>query len=280
GLRRLAASGVEAGIVEPSPLLPNVLQPQRLGDAIEAVSASLGNGGGRSGLILPDGAVRVNVLEFDTLPSKSKEVESLLRWRVKDSLGFPSEEATLSHQEIHRAEGKIELLVVAVRRQVMEQYEAALEAARGGPVFTQPATLALLPLLPETEPGGQLLTHVCSGWVTHALVQGSRLRFWRTRQLTGAESAEQAGEVVSEAARAAASARDRFGLQITKSWLCSRPLASRELKDALGGALGLPVEDLPLGNRLDAELMADERPLFSMFAAPLAGLIANGGRAS
>ncbi|MGH9398118.1 MAG: hypothetical protein ACRD18_14860 [Terriglobia bacterium] len=280
GLRRLAVTGVDGGIVNPSPLLPNVSNLDMLGQAIETVSQSLGNGGGRTGLLLPDGAVRVNVLEFDTLPSKTREMESLLRWRIKDSLGFAPEDARLSYQEIYRVVGRIELLVVAVKADVLAQYEAVLEPVRGGPVLALPATLALLPLLSESESGAQLLTHVCSGWVTHALVEGARLRFWRTRQLAHPEAASETGEVVSEAARAVASARDRFGLEITKAWLCSRPLAGDELKVGLGNTLGLPVENLPVVVSLDSELGVEERPLFNMFAAPLAGLISNAGRAS
>ncbi|MGH9401226.1 MAG: hypothetical protein ACRD2P_03860, partial [Terriglobia bacterium] len=183
GVRRLALTGLDAGVIEPSPSQVNVAKPEMLGQAIRTVSKSIGSGGGRTALLLPDAAVRVNILEFETIPSKRNDLEALLRWRIKDSLGFAVEEARISYQETRRAAGKIELLVVAVKKDVLAQYEALIEPVRGSPATVLPATIALLPLLPESDPGVQLLTHVCSGWVTHALVEGERLRFWRSRQL-------------------------------------------------------------------------------------------------
>ncbi|MDE3180309.1 MAG: hypothetical protein KGM47_11705 [Acidobacteriota bacterium] len=277
GLRRLSVTALSGDIVNPSPILPNVSNPSALGEAIRKAVRSIG--GGRTGLILPDGAVRVSVLEFETLPAKPKEMESLLRWRIKEGLGFSPESARLSYQQIRGAEGRIEVLVAAVKPEVMAQYEAAIEAVRGVPVLALPATLALLPLLSEDEPGGQLLTHVCSGWVTHAVVEGPRLRLWRTRELGRGGAAAETEEVVSEAARAAASTRDRLGLEIRKAWLCSRPMAADGLKSALSPAVGLAVEDLEVGKNLGAGLDPGEQPLFGMFAAPLAGLISNAGRA-
>lgn len=276
GLKRLFIEKLDAGVVEPSPFQSNVAQAERLGRSIKAASDAAGNGGGRRALLLPDAAVRVNILDFETLPPKKQEMEALVRWKIKDSLGFPVEEARIAYQETHRAAGKIELLVMAIKTGVLMQYEAAMESARGEPSVVLPATAALLPLLPETEPGVQLLTHVCAGWVTHAVAQGKRLRFWRSRQLTpGSETAE----VVSEAARAAASVRDRLGLDIARAWLCSRPPSGDHLRDTLHKTLGVTVEDLPLDETYEAGLRVAEKPLYRPFAAPLAGLIANSGGA-
>jgi hypothetical protein len=279
-LRRLAVTALDSGIVEPSPSRLNVANPEMLGQAIRAVSKSIGNGGGRTGLLLPDASVRVSVVEFETLPSKPKELEALLRWRIKDSLGFPPDAARISFQEIYRGPGVIELLVVAAKEDVLAQYEGVIEPLRGGLVLVLPVTLALLPLVPGAEPGAQLLTHICSGWVTHALVEAQRLRFWRSRQLTSQDTDSETGEVISEAARAAASARDRLGLEIARIWLCSRPPLGEGMRDALRKALGAAVEDLPLDESLETGLGSEERPLFNLFAAPLTGVISNWGRAS
>lgn len=276
GVRRLAVESLDAGVVEPSPSQPNVGKAEMLGRAIKAASNAVGNGGGRTALLLPDAAVRVSILEFETLPPKKKEMEALVRWKIKDSLGFPVEEARMAYQATHRAPGSIELLAIAVKTAVLAQYEAAMESVRGGPSVVLPATAALLPLLPESEPGAQLLTHVCAGWVTHAVVEGSRLRFWRSRQLAQGPGM---AEVISEAARAAASARDRMGLEIARAWFCSRPPLGDGLRDALHKALGTAVEHLPLDENFEAGLRVAEKPLYGSFAAPLAGLIVNAGSA-
>lgn len=278
GLRRLAVTGLDNGVVDPSPLQLNVSQPVMLAKAIEKVSETTGNGGGRTGLLLPDVVARVNVLDFETLPAKIKEMESLLRWRIKDSLGYSPEDAQLSYQELHRGPGFIELLVVAVKKDVLGQYLGVIEPLRGSPTLVLPATMALLPLLSDIEPGGQLLTHVCCGGVTHALVEGNRLRFWRSRRLPQQDEESTSNEVISEAARAVASVRDRLGLDVQRAWLCARPLAGEGLKQALRQALNVPVDDLPVDARFDSGLKPEEKPLLSMFAAPLAGIISNAGR--
>lgn len=278
-LRRMAVAGLDPGILDPSPAQSNVKQPEGLSQALGKISKAVGNGGGRYGLLIPDVVVRVSVLNFEALPAKAKELEALIRWKIKDSLGFPAEEAHLSYQIIHQEPSRIELLVVAVNQAVLAEYESLLEPFRGRAFLILPTTMALLPLLSEAEAGGQLLTHVCSGYVTHAVVEGERLRFWRSRRLAWPEG-DQTAEIVSEAARAAASARDRMGVEIARAWCCARPAAGDRLNPALSEALGLPVENLPCGANLEQPLSAEERPLFAPFGAPLAGLLANCGKLS
>lgn len=278
GVRRMTVESLDSGILNPSPSEPNIARLDDLKRALAAVSKVAGNGNGRYGLLLPDVAMRVNVLSFETLPAKAKEREALIRWRIKESLGFAPEESRLSWQVIHTQPGLIELLVVAAKNDILAQYESALGSRSRGAALILPVTCALLPLLPEAQPGGQLLSHVCSGCVTHAVVEGKRLRFWRSRRLARPEVDGGAAEVISEAARAAASARDRLGLQITKAWCCARPLRGEEFESALGRELGLPVESLRWDRNFEALLEPQEKPLFHPFGAPLAGLITNCGR--
>jgi len=277
GLRRMAVAGLQPGVLDPSPAQSNVKQPGELSQALEKISKAVGNGGGRYGLLIPDAVVRVSVLNFEALPAKAKELEALIRWKVKDSLGFPADAAHLSYQVIHQETSRIELLVVAVNQVVLAEYESLLDSFHGRAFLILPASMALLPLLSETETGGQLLTHICSGYVTHVVVEGRRLRLWRSRRLAWPEG-DQAAEIVSEAARAAASARDRMGVEITRVWCCARPATSDRFNRALSEALGLPVEDLPCDANLDRFLGPEERPLFAPFGAPLAGLAANCGK--
>ncbi len=279
-VRRLAVKALDRGVVDPSASQLNLAKPDALASALLSVSKSMGAGGGPTALLLPDAAVRVCLLEFETLPSKPKEREALLAWRIKDNLGFSPDEARLSYQEMHRAPGIVELLVLAIKKAVLAEYEKAIERARGSFAFVLPASLALLPLLSQTDATCQLLTHACSGCVTHALVDGERLRFWRTRQLTRADGDSGTAEVVSEASRAAASVRDRFNLKIERAWCCSRPGGGADLIAALEAALGVPVNPLPLGTGVEAGLRPDEKPLFGLFGAPLAGMISNLGRSS
>lgn len=280
GVRRMAIESLDSGVLEPSPTQANINKPELLGHALRAVTRTIHNGGGRLGLLLPDAVARVSIVNFETLPAKKTELAALLNWRIKESLGFAPEEAQLSWQITHNEAGLVELLVVAVKRDVLRQYEAALKTLGAVPILVLPVSLALLALLHGDEPDVQLLTHVCSGWVTHAVVERNRLRLWRNRRLSGPAGGSGTSEVLSEAARAAASVRDRLGLEIKRAWCSSRPAAGDGLAEDLSRALGFPVENLSLAESFGSSLGSEERPLFAPFGAPLAGLIANSGSAS
>jgi hypothetical protein len=264
-------------MVDSSPTRFNIANPKLLGEKLRAVSKSVGRGGGQLGLLLPDGTVRVSILTFETLPAKIQEREALLRWRIKESLGFPADQATISYQ-ITSAEAKsIEALVLAVKTDILGQYHKLVASQASGVVLVLPATMALLALMPEDEPGGQLLLHIHSGWVTAAVVTGDRLRFWRSRRLERPGTDSGVSESLSEAARAAASVRDRMNIDLQRAWYCARPGGGDGLAGGLEQVAGCPASSLPLGYQISAALSAQEKPLFEAFGAPLAGLAANAG---
>lgn len=278
--RRVRCMGVqqlEPHSLEPHPGRPNVANQEEVRRAIREVAAVTGNGTGRFGLVVPDGAVRVAVLSFETLPEDAREAEALVRWRMRDKLPFAPEEARVSYQVLSRAPGHVEVLAAAARSSVLSEYEAALEPINGGPVLTLPATLALLPLLPDREAGGCLLLHVCSRWVTAVLMVKARPCFWRTRELDTAAVEDPAKAVSSEAARVLASARDHLKTELEQAWLCARPPATSELVSAVADAISHQVEVLTPHPELDAALSSEERRLFEYFGAPIAGLVSNPG---
>jgi hypothetical protein len=268
---------LEPHSLEPHPGRPNVANQEEVRRAIREVAAVTGNGTGRFGLVVPDGAVRVAVLSFETLPEDAREAEALVRWRMRDKLPFAPEEARVSYQVLSRAPGHVEVLAAAARSSVLSEYEAALEPINGGPVLTLPATLALLPLLPDREAGGCLLLHVCSRWVTAVLMVKARPCFWRTRELDTAAVEDPAKAVSSEAARVLASARDHLKTELEQAWLCARPPATSELVSAVADAISHQVEVLTPHPELDAALSSEERRLFEYFGAPIAGLVSNPG---
>ncbi|MGH9327785.1 MAG: hypothetical protein ACRD2B_14040 [Terriglobia bacterium] len=280
GVRRVAVESLSSGVLDPSPIQPNITKPDLLARALQAVTQTVRNGGGRLGLLLPDAVARVSVVSFGTLPAKSAELKALLNWRIKETLGFAPEDAQISWQTSHTEAGMVEFLLVAIKRNVLRQYEASLKALHAAPVLILPVTLALLALLPGDEPGVQLLTHAYSGWVTHVVVEGNRLRLWRNRPLSGPVGGAGTSEIISEAARAVNSTRDRLGLEITRGWCCVRPNIDDELVQELARTLGLPVENLSLRPDFGAALGSEEKILFAPFGAPLAGLIVNSGKAS
>lgn len=276
-IRSLRLAPLEAQTLGPHLSHANVTNAEDLQSAAGKLLAAVGNGGGRYGLVLPDGAVRVAILTFETLPGDRQEAEALIRWKMKDKLPYSPDEARISFQILAQEAGLVEVLAVAVRGSVLAEYETAWAAANGGPALILPATVALLPLLPDAGGRGQLLLHVCSNWVTAVAVAGARPYVWRTRELDAAAPETHARDAASEAVRVLASARDRLQADLGRAWLCARPAAGREMVAAISSAAGREVELLAPPAALGALLTPDNRDILTQFGAPIAGLVANAG---
>ena len=165
---------------------------------------------------------------------------------------------------------------MAVRGTVLAEYEALLEGInRGAPTLVLPATVALLPLLPE-EAGGQLLLHLCPGALTAVVMASNRVRYWRTRSLEGG-AASNAEEVGREAARVLATCQDNLNVQVQNVWFCARPPAESAVEEALAKALDRELCVLPASFVPAAGLPSGQRDAFDHFGMPFAGLVANLG---
>lgn len=273
-VRHLGIAPLGPRALEPHLAKANVANGDELHRAVEAVTAVTGNGGA-FGLVVPDGSVRVGIVTFETLPDAPGEAEALVRWRMRDKLPYPPDDARVSFQVLTREPGRIEVLAVAARTSVLGEYQAAVNSGNGDAGLILPATLTLLPLLPPSDSRGHLLLHVCSRWVTAVVVSGGRPCIWRTRELSGDTEAETAHEVAGEAARVLASARDRLQSDLGRTWLCARPSGGQEMVKALAAATSQEVEVLKPRAELAATLTGEERSLFEQFGAPLAGLVSN-----
>lgn len=273
-LRRLGTRELQPNAVVALPNGPNIANVEELRRAVRGVTELIGNGAGRLGLLLPDASVRVTILTFETLPDDSYEANALVRWRMKDSLPYPPEQANLSYQVLWKKPGEVGLMVVAAKTSLLAEYAGALGLENGGADLILPATAALLPLLPETEVGAQLLVHVYSGWVTTVVMKGTRLSFWRTKAAGGtAEALSQ--EIGFEVSRVLASSRDNLHVEPEKVWLCARPPATPALAPALAAIISKEVVHLAPGPKLGSTLPAAEHRVFESVGAPMAGLVAN-----
>jgi len=279
--RRVESVGVrelEPGALSAIPNRPNVANQAAVRRAVSEVVERIGNGNGRLGLLVPDATVRVSPLVFETLPSYRSEAEALVRWRLRDSLSYPPDEARVSFQIESREPNAVELLALAMRLSVLAEYEAALEGVNGGACLTLPATMALLPLLPEDVRGGQVLVHVCSGCVTTVVVEGNRVRSWRHRLLEAAGAAEALPEVAQEVGRVLANCSDHLRLEVSRVWACLRPPFAPDLAAELARALNRDVVPLGGGAGRAPTLSGPDHELFQRYGLTFAGLVANAGR--
>ncbi len=276
-VRQIVIAPIKSQTLDPHPSHANIADAEDMMRATGSLISTVGNGGGGYGLVLPDGAARVAILTFEDLPDEAREAEALIRWRMRDRLPYNPEEARASFQVLNKEPGQIEVFAVAVRGSVIAEYESVFAGSNGPAALVLPATVALLPLLPETDSRGQLLMHVCSNWLTAAVVAGSRVCVWRTRELDPANADNQCGEVASEAVRVLASARDRLQADLSRAWLVVRPPGGREMASTVAAAVDHEIEIVAPKTQLGALLSADERSTFEQFGATVAGLMANLG---
>jgi hypothetical protein len=274
-VRRIGARDLQADAIEPLASQPNVANPAELQRAVREATEAVGGAAGRTGLLVPDPVVRVAILSFETLPDNRQEADALVGWRMKEFFPFPLEEARVSYQILRASPNGVELLAMAAKNSVLAEYEMAVNLTNGGPALTLPATAALLPLLAKDEDAGQLLIHVCSGWVTAVVVEGNRPRVWRTRNLGQLTAERLAQEVASEATRVEASARDHLQVRIARLYLCARPAASQELISSLAAAVSSTVDLLAPAPDLGAALPGAEEAVFQRFGATVAGVVSN-----
>jgi hypothetical protein len=273
-VRRIHVAALPPLAVTPHAGQTNVANPDAVSEAATAVMSALGNGSDRFGLLLSDAATRVGVLAFETLPDDHREAEVLVRWKLGESLPFPAEEARIHYQVLLNQPGHVEVLAVAGRDQVLDQYESVLGPGRGTPTLVLPSTMALLPLIPERSDAGQLLLHLCCRWVTAVVVLGSRVCFWRTREVRP-DGADTVADVATEAARVLAGSRDHLQVEIGEVWLCARPLVLSGLREELARATGCEVKELAPTPELGSLLVGEERVDFERYGAVAAGLARN-----
>jgi hypothetical protein len=274
-LRRMAVRELPPHTVEPFAHRANVENADDLRVALRGVAQVVGDGNTSRGLLIPDGAVRVAVLDFETLPESRKDAEALIRWRMRENLPAAPHEARISYQVLSKEPRHVELLVVAIRIAVLADYEQILEPMNGGLSLVLPATLALLPLIPVGSGAGELLLHICGGWMTTVVLHENRVKMWRCSDGRVESPGELARSAAVEAARVAESARDRLQIEMDKVWVIERPLVTEGLEEEMSRTLSKDVVRLtPLSSTAGA-LADSERPVFENFGGTLAGLISN-----
>ena len=88
--------------------------------------------------MLPDAAVRVVLLDFETLPSKCEEAEGVVRFRLKKSLPFDVDKAKVSYH-VQPSNVGVRVIAAVALANVVEDYEAAFRQAGYQPGVVMPS---------------------------------------------------------------------------------------------------------------------------------------------
>ena len=127
---------LEPGLLQPSARATNISDPARLKTAIQEVLDPIAAGEERLALILPETIGRLFTVEVETPFTNKSEGEKIIKWQLKGNLPADPEATVLDFQILdQREDGRKRLLVAAVARNVLAEYEAVVAAAGYFPVL-------------------------------------------------------------------------------------------------------------------------------------------------
>lgn len=194
GLEVCAARELAPGSVVPDLVENNLRQRGAVTTGIEEV---LGGVAGRSKdviAIVPDAAVRVMLVEFDTLPSDHEEALGVVRFRLKKSLPFDVEKAKISYHA-QKVSDEVRVVAAVAMASVIEDYETAFRNAGFSPGIVLPSTLAALGAADGKRP--TMVIKVDAHTTSIAILNDEQLQLFRTLEntrgvtITGEQLAEE-----------------------------------------------------------------------------------------
>jgi type IV pilus assembly protein PilM len=178
------------GVIAPSPVKENVLDPAAFAEAVRKLIPPSTNRRKRSAaLILPDNCVRIAVLDFDALPEKEEERRPLINFRLRKSVPFDIDEAALSY---YPQAGK-KVIVALAPSEIVAHYETPFRAVGLHPGLVTVSSLAMLDLLPVT--GSLVLAHHSPGALTVLALSDGVVTIARTLEI--GDAADPLDEVVA-----------------------------------------------------------------------------------
>ncbi|MFZ0815138.1 MAG: hypothetical protein WAM78_06440 [Candidatus Sulfotelmatobacter sp.] len=193
-LEASAARELAPGSVIPDLVEGNLRQREAVSTAVQAALGSVGARSHDVIAVVPDAAVRVVLLEFDTLPADSEEAAGVVRFRMKKSLPFDVDKARVSYHAQKSSEG-VRVVAAVALASVVEEYEATFRDAGFSPGVVLPSMLAALGAAEGQRP--TLVVKVDARTTSIAILNAEQLQLFRTLEntrgvtITGEQLAEE-----------------------------------------------------------------------------------------
>lgn len=274
----IAAHGVEelaAGVLEPSLNAPNVHDQGTLARAIKSALEKAGARSRRIALVLPDTTAKVSLVRFEKVPAKSQDLDQLIRWQVRKAVPFRIEDAQVAWAPgVALPGGGREFLVTAARRDIIESYEHACDAAGVQAGIVDLATFNVINSAVGTgdTAGDWLVIHVAFDYVTLAVVRGNDLIFFRNR------STAEEGELTDLVHQTAMYHEDRLGgggfsrVVLAGAWVHG-PDAAERLRRGIEERVGIRVEQVDFRGAASMRDRIGANPALLDVLAPAIGVL-------
>jgi type IV pilus assembly protein PilM len=169
------------GCVVPDLSESNLRQRNLVVNALRQALESLGGRSRDVVAVLPDAAVRVVLLDFETLPSRREEAEGVVRFRLRKSLPFDVDQAKVSYHAETASSG-VRVVAAVSLNSVVQDYEAAFREAGFIPGVVLPSMLAALGAAPADKP--TLVVKVDAHTTSISILDHGQLLLFRTLENT------------------------------------------------------------------------------------------------
>jgi type IV pilus assembly protein PilM len=255
----LAVEPVPPGAIKPNAVETNLANPTEVRSAMEKVFARLHAKTRDVALFLPDPVIRVFVLHFDAFPRSASEALPLLRWRLKKSVPFETDETVVSFMRQAPREQGVDVVTALARLRIVREYEQLLESISMSPGVVMSSTLAALPLIGDRTPA--LLARVSGRAMTAAIVRDGILCGYRCVDLPADESEITAQALLDEIYPLAAYYQDSWREGITMVGLAGLTGRIEEFREPLERELHCPVGGLLSAAASEGHVSSALRPL-------------------
>ena len=180
-LEACAARELAPGSVVPDLVEGNLRQREAVSIAVHETLSSVAGRTHDVIAVVPDAAVRVVLLEFDTLPADAEEASGVVRFRMKKSLPFDVDKARVSYHAQKTSDG-VRVVAAVALASVLEDYETAVRNAGFSPGVVVPSMLAALGAAEGQKP--TLVVKVDARTTSIAILNADQLQLFRTLENT------------------------------------------------------------------------------------------------
>jgi type IV pilus assembly protein PilM len=235
----------EPGVLAVSPLADNILRVNAVRSALARIAPPNGARRRPAALILPDYAVRVSLLDFDSFPSSPEEQLPLVRFRVKKTIPFDIDSAAVSYWTQPSARSvtgkigskKVDVVAVTVALEILARYEAVFRTEHLHPGEITTSGLCALNLYRES--GVVVIAKLTGHMLTVMALADGRLKLFRC--LTVEEGSDE--ELLAVLHPTFAYIEDELGQKPEKLLLCGfahQPEGLNLAMEPLRSRLGAP----------------------------------------
>ena len=163
---------------------------EELGRWLGELFESSGTRPGRVTLLLPDNLAKITLQHLPERPGSQRDLDELVRAKMRRALPFRLDETCLSYQVLPGEGRGVAVLVVLVRKNIVERFEQALETIGSRPGLVDISTPNLINLcrkrLDEASSSGEdaVLLNCARNYFSLVIVRRGRMIFFRCKSFT------------------------------------------------------------------------------------------------